>query len=52
MLSLGFAFRNLPSHLAWVPFVSLFYYGNEAVSILQWEKIDSIGIEFRFESNF
>lgn len=36
---------NLPSHLAWVPFVSLFYYGNEAVSILQWEKIDSIACD-------
>ncbi|XP_034253077.1 protein scarlet-like [Thrips palmi] len=36
---------NLPAHLAWVPFVSLFYYGNEAVSILQWEKIDSIACD-------
>lgn len=36
---------NLPARLAWVPFVSLFYYGNEAVSILQWQKIDSIACD-------
>ncbi|XP_052129379.1 protein scarlet-like [Frankliniella occidentalis] len=36
---------NLPAHLKWIPFISVFYYGNEAVSILQWEKIDSIACD-------
>ncbi|XP_047115879.1 protein scarlet-like [Schistocerca piceifrons] len=33
---------NLPAHLSWIRYTSNFYYGTEAVSILQWEKIHHI----------
>ncbi|XP_015587459.1 protein scarlet isoform X2 [Cephus cinctus] len=33
---------NLPAHIAWLKYLSQFYYGTEAVSLLQWRQIDHI----------
>jgi len=33
---------DAPLHLAWIKYISMFYYGLEAVSILQWSKIEEI----------
>nr|WOD55115.1 ABCG transpoter Redboy [Hymenopus coronatus] len=33
---------SIPPHLSWIRYISNFYYGTEAVSILQWEQVASI----------
>uniref|UniRef100_T1HYU4 Uncharacterized protein n=1 Tax=Rhodnius prolixus TaxID=13249 RepID=T1HYU4_RHOPR len=33
---------DVPFHFAWVKYVSVFYYGLEAVSILQWSQVEKI----------
>ncbi|KAK7789773.1 hypothetical protein R5R35_013941 [Gryllus longicercus] len=33
---------SLPAYLSWLRYVSQFYYGTEAISILQWEQIHNI----------
>ncbi|XP_068085595.1 protein scarlet-like [Anabrus simplex] len=33
---------DLPARISWIRYVSQFYYGTEAISILQWEQIDHI----------
>lgn len=33
---------NLPLHLTWLRYISPFYYGTEAISILQWSNVDEI----------
>ncbi|KAF4528832.1 hypothetical protein B566_EDAN015032 [Ephemera danica] len=35
-------FKSLPMYLAWLPYISQFYYANEAVNILQWNQVDDI----------
>lgn len=37
-LSLG----NTPIYLSWIKYISMFYFGLEAVSILQWSEVDYI----------
>lgn len=32
----------LPSYLAWMPYVSWLMYGNEAMSVVQWEGVTNI----------
>ncbi|XP_014279356.1 protein scarlet [Halyomorpha halys] len=34
--------NDVPFHFAWVKYISIFFYGLEAVSILQWSQIDRI----------
>ncbi|CAB0019398.1 unnamed protein product [Nesidiocoris tenuis] len=36
------ALNDVPFHFAWVKYISIFYYGLEAVSILQWTQITDI----------
>lgn len=40
---------DVPFHFAWVKYISMFYYGIEAVSILQWGQIDHIPCSDRLE---
>nr|WOD55116.1 ABCG transpoter Redboy2 [Hymenopus coronatus] len=34
--------NSLPAHLSWIRYISQFYYGIEAVSILQWDYVTKI----------
>ncbi|XP_014213947.1 protein brown-like [Copidosoma floridanum] len=34
--------RSLPNYISWIKFVSQFYYGVEAISIIQWRNINQI----------
>ncbi|KAL1123491.1 hypothetical protein AAG570_002571, partial [Ranatra chinensis] len=40
---------DVPFHFSWVKYVSMFYYGLEAVSILQWSQIEEIPCSSRPE---
>jgi len=42
--------RTMPVFIAWMKYLSWFMYGNEAISIVQWQNVTNIGNIFNEKS--